>query len=239
MALINCPECNNNVSTKAESCPHCGFPLKHYVDEFSHINDKKMNMEFTIDVNDDYIQSVNGIKVDIADLLTTNGYERSKASKTLNSITKIGIVQAKNIVDDFIKQYPEFDKETEFKLFISEQSNLTELFNEDTKIDKISIDYKSKLFRLGFWSYIYKFSDIDDVTINENRRKISVIVHINHEYIPDITISVPNFKNLHHIKKLNTYIDLPFNKIILSRDEALAKAISIKELMLNLKNYNE
>ena len=28
MALIKCPECGNDVSTSAASCPHCGFPLK-------------------------------------------------------------------------------------------------------------------------------------------------------------------------------------------------------------------
>ena len=27
MALINCPECHREISDKAESCPHCGFPL--------------------------------------------------------------------------------------------------------------------------------------------------------------------------------------------------------------------
>ena len=28
MALIKCPECNREISDKAESCPHCGYPLK-------------------------------------------------------------------------------------------------------------------------------------------------------------------------------------------------------------------
>ena len=28
MALIKCPECNKEVSTNAETCPHCGNPLK-------------------------------------------------------------------------------------------------------------------------------------------------------------------------------------------------------------------
>ena len=28
MALINCPECNREISAKAESCPHCGFIIK-------------------------------------------------------------------------------------------------------------------------------------------------------------------------------------------------------------------
>lgn len=27
MALINCPECNNQVSSTAASCPHCGAPI--------------------------------------------------------------------------------------------------------------------------------------------------------------------------------------------------------------------
>ncbi len=28
MALILCPECHKEVSNEAESCPHCGYPLK-------------------------------------------------------------------------------------------------------------------------------------------------------------------------------------------------------------------
>ena len=28
MALINCPECNRQISDKAEACPHCGYPLQ-------------------------------------------------------------------------------------------------------------------------------------------------------------------------------------------------------------------
>ena len=27
MALVNCPECNNEVSNKAMACPKCGYPL--------------------------------------------------------------------------------------------------------------------------------------------------------------------------------------------------------------------
>ena len=29
MALIRCPECRREVSTSAEACPHCGFPVRH------------------------------------------------------------------------------------------------------------------------------------------------------------------------------------------------------------------
>ena len=31
MALINCPECGKQVSTAAEACPACGFPVAHEV----------------------------------------------------------------------------------------------------------------------------------------------------------------------------------------------------------------
>ena len=30
MALIKCPECGNEVSDKALSCPKCGFPIYNY-----------------------------------------------------------------------------------------------------------------------------------------------------------------------------------------------------------------
>lgn len=31
MALIKCPECNREVSDKADCCPNCGYPIKEYV----------------------------------------------------------------------------------------------------------------------------------------------------------------------------------------------------------------
>ena len=31
MALINCPNCGRQVSTKAQKCPHCGFDVEQYV----------------------------------------------------------------------------------------------------------------------------------------------------------------------------------------------------------------
>lgn len=27
MALVDCPECGKQVSTRATACPHCGFPF--------------------------------------------------------------------------------------------------------------------------------------------------------------------------------------------------------------------
>lgn len=39
MALIKCPECGKDVSTAAETCPHCGFPIKNKVKEPAEIID--------------------------------------------------------------------------------------------------------------------------------------------------------------------------------------------------------
>ena len=27
MAIINCPECNNSVSDRADTCPNCAYPI--------------------------------------------------------------------------------------------------------------------------------------------------------------------------------------------------------------------
>lgn len=45
MALIKCPECLQNVSDKANSCPHCGFPIQTY------LNNKKYNDSASIEGN--------------------------------------------------------------------------------------------------------------------------------------------------------------------------------------------
>lgn len=34
MALLNCPECNHEVSEYAEKCPNCGYPITDYVKQY-------------------------------------------------------------------------------------------------------------------------------------------------------------------------------------------------------------
>ena len=41
--LINCPECNLQVSDKALSCPHCGYPMK-MPENIKHVKSKKKHM---------------------------------------------------------------------------------------------------------------------------------------------------------------------------------------------------
>ncbi|WP_372369287.1 hypothetical protein [Candidatus Uabimicrobium sp. HlEnr_7] len=43
MALINCDECKAQISSHADACPHCGYPMKKNQNiNNSYSNDKKM-----------------------------------------------------------------------------------------------------------------------------------------------------------------------------------------------------
>lgn len=44
MALINCKECNKEISSKARSCPHCGAPIEIQLDANTEIPDKKAGL---------------------------------------------------------------------------------------------------------------------------------------------------------------------------------------------------
>lgn len=40
--IIKCPECGKDVSSQANSCPGCGFPIRNYVEKFpKRQNEKK------------------------------------------------------------------------------------------------------------------------------------------------------------------------------------------------------
>ena len=55
MALIKCPECKNNVSDKAESCPKCGYELNKKSKNKSNSTNDKMNPKFRGKVDYKYI----------------------------------------------------------------------------------------------------------------------------------------------------------------------------------------
>jgi uncharacterized membrane protein YvbJ len=42
MALIKCKECGREISDAADSCPHCGFPLKQESNNNENITKKQM-----------------------------------------------------------------------------------------------------------------------------------------------------------------------------------------------------
>ena len=76
--LINCPECNKQISDKATQCIHCGFPLKEYLknDDI----DKEILKKY---INDDKI-----------------GSATKYVAKTLN----ISLYDAKKYIQDFAEK---------------------------------------------------------------------------------------------------------------------------------------
>lgn len=77
MALISCPECNKQISDKAVSCPHCGYPM--------------ISSNFNKGIDDNHtnynviLQSAFGNKMN--------------AIEGIKTMFKIGLVEAKNIVE--------------------------------------------------------------------------------------------------------------------------------------------
>lgn len=45
MALMQCPECSKNISTKAKACPHCGYPLSPNLVEAKSYNTPKTSID--------------------------------------------------------------------------------------------------------------------------------------------------------------------------------------------------
>lgn len=71
MALIKCPECGREVSSKAVSCPHCGCPV-----------DEKSKMEILVD-----------------EIYNRNPNNKSRAIKEFQKQTGMGLKNAKDIFD--------------------------------------------------------------------------------------------------------------------------------------------
>ena len=61
MALLKCPECGENVSSEAEYCIHCGYPLK----QKSLINgiDYDFTDELSLVLNDRNIEAIKSVRV--------------------------------------------------------------------------------------------------------------------------------------------------------------------------------
>ena len=61
MALIKCPECGNEVSSIADTCPKCGYPVKKYLNFMSQeiIENKD---EFPEPISDEWVQKFYRIK---------------------------------------------------------------------------------------------------------------------------------------------------------------------------------
>lgn len=64
---------------------------------------------------------------------------------------------------------------------------------------KSRFDHQS-FFDWDFGATYINFLKLKKVSIKEVKRNIFVIIEINHNYIPDIKIRIPNLKNLRRLK---------------------------------------
>lgn len=112
MALINCPECNHQISDKAVSCPNCGYPL----DEIP----KNENAEEKI--NNDFEK----VKIDkklLDDIYEFENGAKILMMKTLSKVSKCSLKEAEYIVNKYFElRFP--------------SKNLDYVFVEDTKPNK-------------------------------------------------------------------------------------------------------
>lgn len=83
MALINCPECNKQVSDKAKVCIHCGFPLLNNVD----VN----NLECEVSISDEQLET---IYIDC-------NQKRIQMVQKVSEMTGWDLIKSKNRVDTF------------------------------------------------------------------------------------------------------------------------------------------
>lgn len=90
MALIHCPECNKEISDKADICIHCGYPIKKYAP--SNINEYSSKC------------LIDGVEYDLSQVLALiQSNQQLQAIKVLVDVTKCGLSEAKNATDTIKK----------------------------------------------------------------------------------------------------------------------------------------
>ncbi|MDO5696173.1 MAG: hypothetical protein Q4P30_05430 [Eubacteriales bacterium] len=259
MALIHCPECKREVSDHAYACPHCGFPVEDYLEDQSAFEGlhKSLRVEVDLTEEDDgdvssdenglpeEVMDVNGIMVNPAKILAANHYEIGAASKMLNRVTKVGIVQAKEIMETFVAEHPQCNRGEAVSAFIREQAEMTRTFRCTKRIDNLRVDEVHHLFHVGFWSYIYPAREIEDVHIREEYGgRVSVIVDLATQEASTLQINLPHRKNIKDImtspklKKIKNLLDvkkLHPKSLRIPPEISREKATAIRNLLLHLR----
>lgn len=100
MSLINCPECNKEISDKATNCIHCGYPLLNYICSINGVEYNLQNeMNLALVDNDDWIKAIGSL--------------RRKTSLTLSDGSDLidYIRETKSIPNTFTSRFPLEDRE--------------------------------------------------------------------------------------------------------------------------------
>lgn len=127
MALIKCPECGKDVSSYAEQCIHCGFPLNCAKSDFANLYDDSIEKAELCRINgEDFdlsdikkrIESVQTVDVKLRQELYNIIYKRTK---TLSIYASAGLI---DYIIQFGKVPSEFDESG--RRYMSEEANRTE-----------------------------------------------------------------------------------------------------------------
>lgn len=116
MALINCVECGKQISSFAESCPHCGCPAR--------LQNEAVNTNILKTSNNKCEDNLNVIRINGADynleeaLAYIESKELIKAVKLLKDAAGLSLADAKSIVDT-INQTGQIPKEVSFNRCIN------------------------------------------------------------------------------------------------------------------------
>lgn len=95
MALIKCPECGKEVSDKANSCPHCGYPLIKINKEVKRQIEKPANDKTVIISN--IILGIFGILMLLGVLRSDGGIEGNVNAAIVSTLIILGAVIAINL----------------------------------------------------------------------------------------------------------------------------------------------
>ena len=88
MALIKCVDCGKEISDRAEACMHCGCPIKDSLPREASLADAGHGLT-----------EINGIMIDVIDILHSNNGKKIDSVKELCARTGVGIVEGKAIID--------------------------------------------------------------------------------------------------------------------------------------------
>ncbi len=128
MALISCPECNEQISDKAVSCPHCGFPIQPIS-----MDNLKYDIELvTIGNNDDKIRTIRFLR-------ETKGLSLAEAVNFVDTVPQIIFTNlTKETAEKTIETLRSFNnsvrlKQTSSTLTKSNDSDLKTYFEEKTR----------------------------------------------------------------------------------------------------------
>ena len=108
MALINCPECGNQVSDKANQCIHCGYPLR----------DK-----------DGIYETINGIEYDLSFLKDIKGtkVDRIPYIQRVSDLTGLDKVDSVFLISKLVGHFPQSKDENKPKCPTCQSTNIVKI----------------------------------------------------------------------------------------------------------------